>query len=266
MVVRLFLKARPNATFYPILRLIVCSYVCSSDSSPLFAAQRRFTSAAMIAEQLISDTIPPLKTSDSGLKALNWMDEFKVAHLPIVNHQEFLGLITDTDILDLNAPEEPLGNHPLTLIRPYVYATEHLYEVLKMVSRMNLTLVPVLDEHNHYIGNIGLRSLVEHFAGMVSVQNPGAIVVLELNQNDYSLSQIARIVEENDTKILSLSIENTEESTRMELTLKLSREDIRPIIASFNRYNYQIKATFQQGEFSEDLRNRFDLFMNYINM
>jgi len=220
----------------------------------------------MLAEDLISETIPPLKTSDSGLKALNWMDEFRVSQLPIVNNLELLGLISDTDILDLNAPEEPLGNHPLSLIRPFVYASEHIYEVLKMIARMNLTLVPVLDERNQYLGNISLRTLVDHFAKTTSVQNPGGIIVLELNANDYSLTQIARIVEENDTKILSLYLNSDPDSTKVELTLKVNREDIRAILASFSRYNITVMASFQQSEFSEDLRNRFDLFMNYINM
>jgi CBS domain-containing protein len=220
----------------------------------------------MLAKDLISDTIPPLKTSDSGLKALSWMDEFRVSQLPIVNNLELLGLISDTDILDLNAPEEPLGNHPLSLIRPFVFASEHIYEVLKLIARMNLTLVPVLDEQNQYLGTISLRTLVEHFAETTSVQNPGGIIVLELNANDYSLTQIARIVEENDTKILSLYVNSEVDSTRLELTLKVNREDIRSILASFARYNITVKATFQQSEFSEDLRNRFDLFMNYINM
>jgi CBS domain-containing protein len=220
----------------------------------------------MLSEALISDTIPPLKTSDSGLKALNWMDEFKVSHLPIVNNQEFLGLISDTDILDLNAPEEPLGNHPLSLIRPFVYDSEHIYEVLKLAARMHLTLVPVLDKNNNYLGNISLRTLVEHFSSTTSVQHPGGIIILELNQNDYSLTQIARIVEENDAKIMSLYINDHVESNRIELTIKVNREDIRAILASFQRYNIEVRASFQQSEFSEDLRNRFDLFMNYINM
>jgi acetoin utilization protein AcuB len=220
----------------------------------------------MLSEDLISETIPPLKTSDSGLKALTWMDEFRVSHLPIVNNNEFLGLISDSDILDLNEPEAPLGNHPLSLIRPFVHAKEHIYEVLKLAAKMQLTLIPVLDDHNHYLGNISLRSLVEHFSSTASVQHPGGIIILELNQNDYSLSQIARIVEENDAKIMSLYISDHSDSTRIELTIKVNREDIRAILASFQRYNLDVKASFQQSEFSEDLRNRFDLFMNYINM
>jgi acetoin utilization protein AcuB len=220
----------------------------------------------MLASALISDTIPPLRTSDTGIKALNWMDEFRVSHLPIVNNHELLGLVSDTDIRDLNAPEEPLGNHPLSLVRPFVYESEHIYEVLKLVSKMQLTIVPVLDAENNYLGNISLRTLVEHFADITAVQNPGGVILLEVNSNDFVLSQIARIVEENDAKILSLYVSEVSDSTRLELTIKVNREDIRGILQSFARYNIHVKATFQQSEFSEDLRNRFDLFMNYINM
>jgi acetoin utilization protein AcuB len=220
----------------------------------------------MLAEALIAETIPPLKTSDTGIKALHWMDELRVSHLPIVNHQELLGLISDADILDLNTPEEALGNHSLSLIRPFVYRNQHIYDVLKLVSKLNLTVIPVLDEQDQYLGTISLKTLVEKFAASLAVDNPGGVIVLELNQNDYSLSQIARIIEENDTKILSLSLNNLEESTRVELTLKVNREDIRAIVASFTRFNIDVKATFQQSEFSEDMRNRFDQFMNFINM
>ena len=88
----------------------------------------------MIAEDLISREIPPLRTSDTGLKAVSWMEEFKIFHLPIVNHTDFLGLISEEDIYNLNTPEEPLGNHQLSLTRPYVRNHQHIYEVIKLVS------------------------------------------------------------------------------------------------------------------------------------
>ena len=65
----------------------------------------------MVAVDLISQNIPPLKTSDTGQTALNLMEIFRISHLPIVNNQYFLGLISDNDIYDMNQPEESIGNH-----------------------------------------------------------------------------------------------------------------------------------------------------------
>ena len=107
----------------------------------------------MLAKDLISDVIPALKTSDSGQKALNWMDIFRISHLPIVNNEDFLGLISDKDIYDNNMAEEPIGNHNLSLFSPYVTIEQHIYEVMEVASELQLTVIPVLDSENMYQGH-----------------------------------------------------------------------------------------------------------------
>ncbi|MDO9187687.1 MAG: CBS domain-containing protein [Bacteroidia bacterium] len=220
----------------------------------------------MLAKDLITDEVPPLKTSDTGLMVINWMDEFKVSHLPIVNNHEYLGLISDTDILDLNITDEEIGKHKLSLIRPFVKENQHVYEVIKMFSNMKLTVLPVLDENENYLGLIPLTSLLQQFSILAATREPGGIIVLEMNELDYSLSQIAQIVEGNDGKILSCYLNSLPESTRIEVTVKVNKTDISGILQTFNRYNYTVKASFHQSEFSDDMKNRFDSFMNYINI
>src|SRR3954470_17902211 len=118
----------------------------------------------MLAKDLITDEIPPLKTSDTGLMAINWMDEFKVSQLPIVQKLEYLGLISDTDILDLNITDKELGQNKLSLLRPFVFESQHIYEVIKLVSSMKLSVLPVLNEHQKYAGLIPVSSLIHQFA------------------------------------------------------------------------------------------------------
>ncbi|HJX70990.1 MAG TPA: CBS domain-containing protein [Bacteroidales bacterium] len=221
----------------------------------------------MLAKDLISDVIPSLKTSDSGQKALYWMDIFRISHLPIVNNEDFLGLISDKDIYDLNMSEEPIGNHTLSLFSPYVTDNQHVYEVMELASRMMLTVVPVLDQNNRYLGLITLTDLLHYFADMAAIKQPGGILVLEINANDYSLTQIAQIVESNDAKILSMYISSHSLTTKMEVTLKINRQDLTSIIQTFNRFNYIIRASFMNDDDMDTLyENRYDLFMRYLNI
>jgi len=221
----------------------------------------------MLAKELISDVIPALKTSDTGVQALTWMEIFRVSHLPIVNHQEFLGLISDKDIYDLNDPEEDIGNHQLSLIRPYVRDDQHIYEVIEVLSRLELTLVPVLNNENHFLGVITQDDLTKSFANLSAMQHPGAILVLEMNHNDYSLTEIANIVESNDAKILSLYISNSEDMQKLQVTLKINRKDLTPVIETFNRYNYTIHASYMKSEdLDEFYQDRFDGFIRYLNV
>jgi acetoin utilization protein AcuB len=220
----------------------------------------------MLAKDLITDEIPPLKTSDIGLMAINWMDEFKVSQLPIVDKHEYLGLISDTDILDLNITENELGKCKLSLIRPFVFENQHIYEVIKLVSNMKLSVLPVLNESEHYIGLIPVTSLLHQFATLAATREPGGIIVLEMNIHDYSLTQIAQIVESNDGKILSCYVNPLADSTKIEVTVKTNKTDLSAILQTFYRYNYTVKASFHQSEFLDDMKNRFDSFMNYINI
>ena len=220
----------------------------------------------MYARELISEDIPPLKTSDTGERALAWMDEFRVSHLPIVNNVDFLGLISESDILDFNSSSEPIGGHSLNLSRPYVFDYQHTYDVLKVMSSLKLSVIPVLNDKDQYLGLIHLSTLLQHFAEMASMKESGGLLVLELNSHDYSLSEIARIVESNDAKILSSYISSQIDSTKLEVTIKINRTDLSAIIQTFNRYNYTIKASFHQSEYVDDLKDRFDSFMSFLNI
>jgi acetoin utilization protein AcuB len=221
----------------------------------------------MLAKDLISDLVPPLKTSDTGLKALSLMEIFRISHLPIVNNTEFLGLISDTDIYDLNMADEPIGNHKLSLYSPYVTGSQHIYEVIELMSTRKLTVIPVLDEHKNYTGLITLIDLLHHFADLAALKNPGAIIVLEMNINDYSLTEIANIIEGNEGKILSLYISQPDDSTKIEVTLKINRTDLSPFIQTFTRYDYIIKASYMENTELDSLySSRYESFMRYLNV
>jgi CBS domain-containing protein len=221
----------------------------------------------MVAKDLISDVIPPLKTSDSGQTALNWMEIFRISHLPIVNNQDFLGLISDTDIYDMNQPEEPIGNHSLTLLKPYVTTEQHLFEVIGLASRLKLTVVPVLDEKQHFKGVITTTDLIRYLAGISSMDQQGGIIVLEILERDYSLSQIAQIVESNNVKVLSMYITSPPDSTRLEVTLKLNSNDIASVIRTFERYSYEVKTWVTTDDSMDRFYSeRFDLLMKYLNI
>lgn len=221
----------------------------------------------MVAKDLISEVIPALKTSDLGQTALNWMEIFRISHLPIVNNQDFLGLISDADIYDMNQASEPIGNHYLTLIKPYVHAEQHIFEVIGLASKLKLSVVPVLDSNNHYKGVITTNDLIRYIASTSSMDQPGGIIVLELVERDYSLTQLAQIVESNNVKILSMYITSRPDSTKLEVTMKVNTNDLGSVIRTFERYNYEVKTWVSTDDSMENLYSeRFDLLMKYLNM
>ncbi|MEA1876300.1 MAG: CBS domain-containing protein [Bacteroidota bacterium] len=220
----------------------------------------------MLAKELISDTIPAVKTSDSGAQVLNWMDHFRISHMPIVNNSDFLGLISDKDIYSMDNPDEAIGNHPLSLFSPFVSANKHLYEVIELANRLKLTVIPVLDGDKEFLGVITLFDLRDRFAHLISADQPGAILVFSMTMHDYSLAEIARIVEENNVRILNANVVTIPDTTQVEVTIKTNKTDVNSIIRSFERYDYNIRAKFMDDEELDDMyRSKYEEFMRYLN-
>ncbi|MFP4663032.1 MAG: CBS domain-containing protein [Bacteroidales bacterium] len=222
----------------------------------------------MYAKNLISEIVPALKTSDTGDKALSWMEFFKVSHLPIVNNEDFLGMISESDIYNLNCGKEAIGNHKLSLIRPFVLEDQHLWEVAEIVAEMKLTLIPVLaTDSKKFLGSVILPDLVHHLAKITGAGHTGSIIVLEMGQKDYSLNEISRIVEEENTKILSLYVSGANDSMKIFVTIKLDTSEILPIIRSFDRYDYVIRASFlMDDDINKHYRDRYESFLSYLNV
>jgi acetoin utilization protein AcuB len=220
----------------------------------------------MTAKDLITDEIPPLKHTDSGEIALRWMDEFKVTHLPVLKNGNFVGLISESDILDKMDLEETLDKLFEHLPRPYVKGNAHIYEVLFKVAEQKISVVPILDVDESYLGCTSIHQLVTMIANTGSIKESGGIIVLEVNRNDYSLAQIAQIVESNNAKILSSYIMSSPDSSKIDITLKINQIELDRILRTFERYDYVISASYQKSNFDDDLQHRFDSLINFLNI
>lgn len=220
----------------------------------------------MLAKDLISNDVPPLKVTDDGKKALEWMDDFKVAHLPVIDKTTYVGLVSDTQILDLNSPTETVGKLRQSLIKPFVFEYQHAYDVLKLYATLKISVIPVLDAKEHYCGVVTHTQLLTYYCSLVAAQEPGSIIVLELNQRDYSLSQIAQIAESNGAKILSLFLTPRTDSTELDVTIKINLQNVTSVLQTFERYGYRVKASFAQNEGDKNLQERYDALMHYLNI
>jgi acetoin utilization protein AcuB len=220
----------------------------------------------MIAIDLISELILPLKTSDTGETTLQLMYDYSVKHLPIVNNQQFLGLVSENDILDQDLSDQPIGSMQLTYYKPCVEANMHIFDVLKIASKLKLTVIPVIDANNNYKGLITLDTLLFEFSRKGAITDPGGIIELEVLVRDYSLAEISRIVESNNARILCLYTNLHTDSTRVEITLKINKEDISSIIATFERYDYKVSGYFQKSDMDDDLLQRYQSLIKYLNI
>jgi len=217
------------------------------------------------ASHLLQKDLPTLAAHEDPNEALNLMDQFHVSHLPVIENGKYLGLISESTLLEADPDLMQHSGSEFGLLAVSVKPEMHWMEVLKLSAEHQLTLIPVTNAENDYLGCITTESLVGHLSDALSADKPGGFLVIELWSKDYSMQQIARIVEENDAKILSLSILPGEDG-RIELHIKLNKPEINAILQSLERFGYYVKASFQEEVYTEELRRRYDELMRYLNL
>ena len=219
----------------------------------------------MIAQELVSQLIHPLRTSDTGEQALTYMQVYHLKHLPIVNNEQLLGTISEDDIT-INPLEEAIGSFNLGLNKAFVREQDHLFEVMSVMADHKLSAIPVVDESDNYKGLITLEDLIQFYARSFSFSEPGGIIVLELDKPNYSLAEISRIIESENATVLSSFLTHDEASQRMFVTLKTNQVETKRIEATLQRFGYIIKATFSEEGYFESLQENYDAFVHYLNV
>jgi CBS domain-containing protein len=223
----------------------------------------------VIAKNLISDSIPTVTLEDSGSKVLTLMEIFRVSHLPVVVGKEYFGVVSDKDIYDAENFEEKIETYVSpNLLQPHVHVNQHIFEVVGVALGCSVSIVPVLEMDHSYFGSITRIDLALKLTELFSATEPGGIIVLELTEVNYSLSQISQIIEGNDAKVLSLYIHKPSPlSKELDVTIKVNKVDLSGIIQTFTRYDYNIKATYMdQSQIKNLYDDRYDQFMKYINI
>lgn len=222
----------------------------------------------MIASELINPMLPVLQPTDRLSTALEWMEEFHIQHLPVVDDNNFKGLLVEERLLD--TPNLSLTIADTILEYTSLFATEdqHIYELLRIVNQHDVSTLPVLHDDRSWAGSIQVSELLSRFAQLLSVQEKGAILVLRVAQRDYSLAEISRLIESNGTKIISSYYSTTplaglaEENSS--LTLKLNRTDIAPIVATLERFGYFIEEAHSNDPIESMDQERLDMLLRYL--
>ncbi len=222
------------------------------------------TTQTMIAEEFINQMIPPLKLTDTAAVALDWMQELHLSQLPVVEENEYVGMVTQAELLE--KPSSLLSEVNLTAKDIYSYRHEPYLDVLRMAQQYQLQVIAVLNANDMYAGAIAIDETLAFYAQSTE-QSPGSTLVLLLTERDYSLTEVSRLVESNDAKILSSYINTyAYDKSKLQLTIKINRTDISRIIATFERFEYQVIAKYQHETAHDEDKERLDMLLKYLSI
>lgn len=204
--------------------------------------------------------------TDTGNHALFLMEENHLTQLPLVVDNVYTALVQENDVLDWGTPERPLSGADFLNFRPAVMANGHPYDALRIAYSQKLSVVPVVGKESEYMGAITRDDLLKYITENSGLDNPGGILVLEMDLRDYSLWDIARICESEEILIISSQVHTNKETGKLEVTIKTNRTDLSGLVQSFERHNYNVREVYGDTDIRDDMLTRYNLLMNFINM
>ena len=219
----------------------------------------------MQASDLISTSIFPLKPGDSCGFAKEMMATWMLSHIPVVLEDTLIGIISSKEIVAESANKK-IDSFIAPLHGYEVGPDNHIFQLLGVFGRLGYTVLPVLDDHGKYLGAITLSHLLTLTSQLLTIEQEGAIVSLEMNLLDYSLSEIARMTESNNIKIMGLIINKLIDSNRIQIHLKLNSWQVNGLMATLNRYSYTVVGVYTTAALLDDLKGRYDALMKYLDI
>jgi len=216
--------------------------------------------------QLIDNTIPQLQIHDTLAKALQLMHDFRLTHLPVVSQNQFLGIISEEDLLDEENKKVTIGFFQNDLIPAAVNSDQHFLKAVSICNIYQTNVIPVINENNELMGAIRGFALLTALGNFCGANEYGALVVMQMERTRFAISEINSIVESDGAIILHLNITPLPSSELLEVSLQINKKEIATIIATFERYEYSV--TYYSGEelFENDIKSNYQNLMNYLDI
>lgn len=220
----------------------------------------------MLISQFLSNADFSIQNADSIRQALEKLQDMLCKELVVLNGDDYIGLVNETILLDAEDEDAPLSSIRINTAPIQLKFNQHPYDALVMITVYNSTIIPILDQDNKYIGVSTQLDILKAISSIQSQNESGAIIVLATGLHDFSLSQIAHLVESDNCRILNCATKINLESDNIEVTLKVDKSNINALLNSFLRHNYLILETHNTIAAFDDTADRYQQLMNYINI
>jgi len=220
----------------------------------------------MIVKDLIRYDCPVARPENTPAEVLEMMNDYKISQIPYIDGNDYLALLDELAVYEMESDKPLQKQVKSNYLTPYSIEDQHIIEVLSLFGFNNIMLLPVVDAQKNYTGVLMAEDITMALGNFSSFNGEGAIIVLETTPYDYSLSQIAQIVESGDAKILQLFVNKSNNTENLEIIIRVDQTMVHRMLQTFYRYNYMVKSVFSSTENGDDLKERYSLFMKFLNV
>jgi len=209
--------------------------------------------------------INALSLNNTVAEAQQRCESYPISHFPIVENNKLIGCFAESDIRTIENLDTVLKDK--FHLFQHFFATENtsLLDLIALFADNDCNLIPVLNEQKVYIGYYDLADILDVFASSPFLHRDNETLIVSNTANDFSMGEVAQIVESNKAKLLGLYISH-QTKDEIRVTLKISSNEMNEIIQTFRRYDYTVISEHQDDFYLEELKDRANYLKKYLDM
>jgi len=212
----------------------------------------------------ITNDFRAIDSQETIASAQDFFADMNFSHFPVLESGIFIGSIAADDVETFDI-DKKIIDYKYTLERFFARKSMIWLDVLEVFAKNHTNVVPILDENNIYIGYYEMEDIMKFFQETPFLKEPGGIIIVQKGLLDYSMSEVAQIVESNNGKVLG-SFVSEANLENVQITIKIGLGAINEIIQTFRRYNYDIISEHQEDTYINSLKERSDYLDKYLNI
>jgi acetoin utilization protein AcuB len=220
----------------------------------------------MLIKDISLSALPWAHAYDTVARAIQIMQDEQVTQLPVVDGDQYLGLVQEQYLLEIEDEQELLQRYTGLLPRPFVKLEDHFLQALQLASLHEIQLIPVVGEGQELVGVLTAKELLAELSKFLGLHEQGAFMVVEKEIHQYSLGDLSKLIESNDAQITQLNTLSNDQTGMMLITIRVNKIEISDIIATFQRYDYKVCFVTGEEQYTNELRSNYDHLMHYLKI
>ena len=184
-------------------------------------------------------TIPP---ETSILRAMEVMRENSIRHLPVVEGEDLVGLVTEGDLrqgsllslVDKVSIEDVMIKNPLT-----ISPDASVEEAAKIIYRHKVGGLPVVKE-SKLVGIITIVDLLQSFIHLLGILKSSCRIDLVLGGKSQAFEEVSAVFRSHKAEIISLGMSNHKDRKKRVYYFRLGKCRAEPVVDSLKKKGYRV--------------------------
>ena len=189
----------------------------------------------------------PVTTKRTTLiqEAVELMKEHSIRHLPVVDDDQLVGFVTQTDLRQYFFPSmvEDIPVHDVMVVNPItIDVSSSIDQAARLIHDYKIGGLPVMDKKK-LVGVITSSDIVSGFIEVLGLLQASTRLDVIVDKEG-GVDDVTRIIKENNLEIFSIATES-QPSRRKVHYFRLGKGDMDPVVAALEKSGHKVVSVME---------------------